>query len=254
MQGLGSFSTVRGPLTYQSCKLIQARQLSYLFHRRRQLIQVNIHVQTMRFRERVQGAGCGPANAVLDAAKLAVGESGDLALREAGGGADFAAGGAIAAVEVRAALLGLAQLGRVHRLQELAPAQMNIEVRPVDEGTIGVNSEVLQHSWRLIPKRGEGGNRDVQHPMLRAANEKRVPDKVGVDDAAADAILTKSGADPPEQIGHVWNFQFLNPHYVKSIFRADFYGPHPLGDLAAARVGPGKEKVEGPGNHFLHTM
>src|SRR5260370_17232632 len=216
MQGLGSFSTVRGPLTSQSCKLIQTRQLAHLSHRRRQLIQVSIHVQAMRFRERIQGAGGGPANAVLDAAKLAVSEAGDLRLRDAGGFADFADGGAIAAVEVRPALLGLAQLGRVHRLQELAPAQMNIEVRPVDEGTIRVNLEVLQHSARLVPKRWARGNRDMQHPMLRATNEKRVLDKVGVDDAVAHAILSKSGTDPPEQIGHLWSFQFLNPDYVKS--------------------------------------
>src|SRR5260370_34492750 len=122
MQGLGSFSTVRGPLTSQSCKLIQARQLSYLFHRRRQLIQVNIHVQTMRFRERVQGAGCGPANAVLDAAKLAVGESGDLGLRDAGGGADFADGGAIAAGVVRPGVLGSAPPRPGAALAELRPA------------------------------------------------------------------------------------------------------------------------------------
>src|SRR2546430_11181220 len=48
----------------------------------------------------------------------------------------------------RSALLGPAQFGGVHRLKELAPAQMNIEVRPVDEGAIGVNLEVLQHGGR----------------------------------------------------------------------------------------------------------
>jgi len=132
------------------------------------------------------------------APKLAVRETLNLRLRDTSRFTDFADGGAIPAVEVRAALLCFVQLGRVHDLQELAPAQMNVKVRPVNEGTVGVNLEILQRSRRLAPKGRDGSNWDVQHPMLRTSNEKSVPDKVGVDDTAPDAVLSKGGADAPE--------------------------------------------------------
>jgi hypothetical protein len=49
-------------------------------------------------------------------------------------------GSTIPFVEAGASLLGLAEFGRLNRLQELVPAQMDVEVRPVEERTVGESS------------------------------------------------------------------------------------------------------------------
>jgi hypothetical protein len=77
-------------------------------------------------RERGDRPRRGPALPLFDAADLALG----LRLEDPGILADSAYGSPIPLVEAGATLLGFAKLARVNLLEELVPAEMDIEVRP----------------------------------------------------------------------------------------------------------------------------
>ncbi len=72
----------------------------------------------MSVRKVVQRVRGGPALALFNSAKLALGDAADLTLRDACVFAELANGCAVTEVVVGAALLGLVQLERVYRLQE----------------------------------------------------------------------------------------------------------------------------------------
>src|SRR5271157_3591143 len=128
---------------------------------------------------------------------------------------------------------------------------MDIELRPIDERTIGVDLEVPQHGGRLAPQYRDGAYGDVQHPMPRPADEQHFPGEAGVDDAAAAAVRPESGADAPEQLGHLRSLQVVDLDHVKAVLRPDVRRPHPLGDLIGMRGWLREEQVEGPRDHGL---
>ena len=98
----------------------------------------------------------------------------DLRLEDSRRLANLADGSTIPLVEAGASLLGLAELCRIDRLQELVPAQMDIEVRPVDERTVGVDREVSDRGIEADPLRAPMESSGTsQHPVFRASDEER---------------------------------------------------------------------------------
>jgi hypothetical protein len=110
----------------------------------------------VRFCQSCQCRLRGPALTLLDTTELAIGQSLHLRLEYAGDLAHLADGGPIAIVELVAALLGLAVLSRIGRLEELVPAQVNVEVRPVDKRAIVLGQQAATAPWgwgvgRIVP-------------------------------------------------------------------------------------------------------
>ncbi len=182
---------------------------------------------------------------LLDAAHLALGEALDLRLQDPRRFAERADGSPIPFVETGDPLLGFAEFARFNRLQELVPAQMDIELRPVDERTVRIDRKVSQDGLRLPSQGMNRIQRHVQHPMFRASDEELFPDEIGVDDVAPAPVTAEGEADTAEQVRHLWRLHVVDLDHVKAVLRPDVCGPHPLGDLVGVGGRPGKEEVKG---------